>query len=190
MTYIKYGFLTILNLLFTLFAVIVAPFVATFADKDGNLPDFLAWFATFDASLDAGWKDGYFPRKNGPDYSVVAPKNIELWWLRTRWLWRNPAYGFCYWVLGTPFNPEDWTVETFIQEGNYTKFIARSKDGHFCIGYNGPLGSYKFGWKAWNYFQKLDENGKPVWNDKPWGPEWIAPISFSPNPFKAFSYKK
>jgi hypothetical protein len=184
MIYLKYAFQTVLNLLFTLFAVIVAPYVALFAGKDGWLPDYLKWFQTFDASLDAGWQDGYFGTFSAP------PTGWRLWWLRTKWLWRNPAYGFCYWVLGTSFKPEDWTVEQFVQDGNYSLFVARSKDGHFCISYNGPWGSWKLGWKAWNYFQKLDEQGKPVWNDKPWGPQWIAPISFTPNIIKALKYKK
>jgi hypothetical protein len=185
MVYLKYAFLTLLNLAFTGLAMIVAPLVALFTNADGYLPNWLKWFQTFDSPLDAGWRDGYFGTFTAP------PVGRQLWWLRTKWLWRNPAYGFCYWILGTPFTPEDWTVETFVKDGNYTKFVAWSKDRkHFCIGYNGPLGSYKFGWKAWNYFQKLDENGKPVWNTTPWGPDWLAPISFSPNPFKAFTYKK
>lgn len=184
MVYIKYAFLTILNLLFTLFAVIVAPIVSLFASNDGWLPNWLKWFQTFDASLDAGWKDGYFGSFSTP------PTGYKLWWYRTKWLWRNPAYGFCYWVLGTSFKPEDWTV-TFVQDGNYTKFIAWSKDRkHFCLSYNGRFGSWKLGWKAWNYFQHLDADGKPVWNDQPWGPEWIAPISFTPNFWKGFSFKK
>jgi hypothetical protein len=181
MLYVIY---TVLNLLFTGLAYVLAPFVALYCKDDGYLPKWLSWFQTFDAPLDAGWQDGYFKiLAPGP-----KPTGAELWWLRTRWLWRNPAYGFAYWPLGEVFDPKEWIVTKYESGADYTNFHAQTKDGRlWCVSYNGVWGSWKLGWKAWNYFQGMDEQGAPKWSDKPWGPEWRVPHSFTPNIIKGIT---
>jgi hypothetical protein len=151
--------LALLDMLFTLVSYPLAPLVAAFADKDGNLPRALRWFQTFDASLDAGWRDGYF--------SFHCPKRpFELWWLRTRWLWRNPGYGFGYYVAGIAFDPAAWRVVYFKTDGTSSTFIAT--DGrHFNIALGRSHLSLKLGWKAWNYF----EPDSRTFRATPWGPE-------------------
>jgi hypothetical protein len=170
---VVYAILTLINLLFTVFAVIAAPVVAAFCRRDGWLPNWLAWFQTFDAPLDAGWRDGYFGLFASP------PTGFALWWLRTKWLWRNPAYGFCYWPLGIDFVPADWVIVNFIRHADGTcDFHARTKDGRY-FNIMTATGT-KLGWKAWNYFEGLDERGNPKWKSSPWGPQWRAPICFTP----------
>src|SRR5574339_517542 len=75
--------------------------IAIFANSDGWLPSQLKWFQTFDAPLDAGWRDGYrsYQQPVGP---------FSRFWQRTKWLYRNSAYGFSYWALGRKFDPAQW----------------------------------------------------------------------------------
>jgi hypothetical protein len=167
-----YVLLTLLNLVFTGFAYVLAPVVALFCRADGWLPKWLAWFQTFDASLDAGWRDGYFP-------VTGTPTGRARWWLRTKWLWRNPAYGFCYWAIGINFVPADWEIVSFVRHDDGTcDFHARTKDGRY-FNLMAATGT-KLGWKAWNYFDGLDEAGQPKWKTSPWGPAWRTPICFTP----------
>lgn len=171
MIYFMYAVFAIISLLFTLFVWVFSIPLALLANKDGNLPGFLYYLQTFDASLDAGWKDGY----DGFD------PNDPLWKNRAKWLRRNPSYGVDYWLLGMHFDPTEWTVEKF--DTNW--FIATHNGGLFNRCYFGPKGQMKLGWKAWNYFlNKFDEKGNPVWDTKPFGPEWRVPFCFSINPFK------
>lgn len=180
----RYLAFTVLNLLFTALAYVLAPVIALFCRDDGYLPRWLSWFQTFDAPLDAGWRDGYFTPNGVP----TERSSLWLWWMRTRCLWRNPAYGFAYWPLGETFDPEEWIVTTFVLGSDYTRFHARTADGRlWCVSYNGAWGSWKLGWKAWNYFEGMDEQGAPKWSSKPWGPEWRIPHSFTPNIFKGIA---
>jgi hypothetical protein len=173
-----YAFLTLVNLLFTALAMVLAPIVALFCKNDGYLPNWLAWFQTFDAPLDAGTRDGY------PGFDPSGSR----WWNRTKWLWRNPAYGFAYWPLGQTFDPAEWIVTKFESGANYTNFHARTRDGRlWCVSYNGAFGQWKLGWKAWNYFDGLDEQGDAKWRSAPWGPQWRVPICFTPNVFKGIA---
>ena len=129
----------VLNLVFTLVAYVLAPVVALFCKDDGYLPGWLCWFQTQDAPLDAGVRDGY------PGFLTTDSK----WWNRTKWLWRNPAYGFCYWPLGIPYIPEDWVIDVCARDsqGNLTEFKAHTKDNrYFC---NTNSSGLKLGYKVW-----------------------------------------
>jgi len=141
-----------------------------FCDENGNLPNWLSWVGTFDATLDSGWKDGY----DGFNPSDPKFKN------RVKWLYRNTSYGFSYWVTGIKFDPKDWTIHKSVDTPTKTLFIATSSQGYFNITYHGKWGEYKLGWKAWNYW--LSDQNK--WKDAPWGPEWRTQYVCSPNPFK------
>jgi phage pi2 protein 07 len=115
--------------------------VVLFADDAGNLPKCLKYFQTFDNTLDAG-----------------TNKFSSRYLNRVMWLMRNPAYGWDYYVFGLKWNKDDWTVKKFTTDGTTTTFFATSKNGAFNFYYEGKFGKWKFGWKAWNYFQK-DTNG-------------------------------
>lgn len=142
-----------------------------------RLPKWLAWFDTFDASTDAGWRDHYFTDKYTVDN---PPKYWRRKWYQVKWLYRNPAYGFSYSVLGINMDVKQW-------EYTYTKYtdgdlwLALSKDGHFNVAYGGKWGSYKLGWKAWNYFDSSTQQWKPNYQ---WGPKMRTQCVFSVNPIK------
>lgn len=133
----------ILNVLFTyLIAYPLSPILPLFCRADGYLPNWLKYFQTQDAPLDAGWKDGYFP-------FVGTPTGWALYYLRMQWLWRNPAYGFCYWPLGLSYVPTDWVIDALTKDaaGNLTLFKAHTKDGkHFS---HTEVGGLKLGFKLW-----------------------------------------
>lgn len=139
------------------------------ADDDGNLPRALRWFQTFDASIDAGWKDGYFPADWGrtPSMRYVA---------RVLWLLRNPAYGVDYWLFGLTFNTSSWRVLADIERDDLVLFFALGNG--LNLYYHGRFGEAKLGWKAWNYWQGN------AWRKTPWGPAWRVPVCATYNPFK------
>jgi hypothetical protein len=146
-----YPFYALLSLLFTALAFFLAPVVAAFCGGDGNLPSWLRWFQTFDATLDAGWKDNYFPVSG-------VPAGWELYWLRTRWLWRNPGYGFDM-ALGVQFVPGQWMVRKW--DGNV--FFATTSCGAFNYERSSPI-RIKLGWKAWNHFNPANGTfDNPAW---------------------------
>lgn len=139
-----------------------------FANKDGWLPRWLSWFQTFDASLDWGWQGGTF-----------SP-SMSQHWDRMKWLFRNSAYGFSYFVTGIPMDTSRWTVRRFVDTPETVLFWATSTDGYFNLYYHGRLGMVKLGWKAWNYWDAERQR----WKTEPWGPEWRTQIVLSINPFK------
>lgn len=168
---IAWVLLALADNLFTLVSFPLAPLVAAFADSDGNLPRALRWFQTFDASLDAGWKDGYFTHTG-------TPTGVALWWLRVRWLWRNPGYGFGYYPVGIAFDPAAWRVVHFSTDGTSSTFIAT--DGrHFNIELGRSWLSLKLGWKVWNYF----DAGSGSFRSTPWGPEMRTMICSTVRPW-------
>jgi hypothetical protein len=141
MKYTQYTLRTILQLVFTIVAYVLTPFIVPLCDDKGNLPVWLSWFQTFDASCDAGWQDGYFA-------VTGVPTGYKLWWLRTRWLWRNPAYGFCYGPLGIAYDPAQWVIDE-IQTNGATLTLLRAHtidNKYFC--YTDSSGA-KFGYKLW-----------------------------------------
>lgn len=151
-----------------------------------KLPKWLSWFETFDASLDAGWIGGYFAPKGH-----YTPDSIPSFWRRKyyqwRWLNRNAGYSFSYYPLGIAMKKETWTIKTWKRvpgtggSKGYQLFIATSSDGYWNINLQGKYGTYKLGWKAWNYW----DWEKEVWyvDNKPWGPEWRTTLVMSVNPF-------
>ena len=89
MIYIVYTFLAIIQLIIDIVSYPLAPLVALFCDKNGNLPSWLSLFQTYDNTCDGD--DGY------KEEHRFFPKNangFQRWANRTGWLWRNPAYGF------------------------------------------------------------------------------------------------
>lgn len=89
MIYIKYILFAIVQLLIDVVSFPLAPLVALFADKDGNLPKWLSLFQTYDNTLDGD--DGY---KQEHRFFPDNANAFQVWANRTGWLWRNPAYGF------------------------------------------------------------------------------------------------
>ena len=86
------------------------------------------------------------------------PPSISQHWDRAKWLTRNSAYGFSYFAMGIPMDAARWHVHKGVNGPTKQLFWATDDAGHFNFYYHGPLGMYKFGWKAWNYWDidKMD----------------------------------
>lgn len=143
--------------------ILCVPLAMT-ADENGNLPKYLSWFQTFDATLDAGWKDNY------DGYNPNSP----LWWNRAKWLARNPGYSFDYYPLGIAWVQSDWKCLVFTETDTTTVFFA--VDGkHFNFLFDNGYLKLKCGHKAWNLF----DNPTKTFMPGPWGPAMRIPFCFS-----------
>jgi hypothetical protein len=151
----------------TLVAWVFAPAIALFADGDGWLPKFLFWAQTQDADLDTGWRIGLFGGIKPP---YTAPSHLGRWWYRTRWLWRNPAYGMSYYVLGIPWKKEEWAYVAGrpLVNGAPVYFKAgRRGDKWESVLDEERLFLKKRGYKTWWYydFSKPLDFTKPLFTD-------------------------
>jgi len=141
------------------FNLFVNWWAALFADDDGWLPNWLKWAQTFDASLDTGWKDKW-------------PKSNSLWWDRTKWLYRNSAYGWSYYILGCRWCAYHWLVVTNRADLVYMKSV----EGYFYYYRDFGVIQIKLGWKASNMY-----SGERERFEGKWGPEYRIPIVVSVN---------
>lgn len=154
MMFLAYPFLAVASVLFAALTMILAPLLALFVGKDGNLPGLLRLFQTFDATCFEGRQ---------PQYGFTGSD----WWVACRWLWRNPGYSLDRQVLGCAFDPAQWRVIAYRPDGSL--FIAIGPGGRFNLC--GRIGlRFKFGWKAWNMWDDAR------WKTQPWGPDWRIPI--------------
>lgn len=171
--FLIYPFLAFASLLFAGLTMVLAPALVLFADASGNLPGRLALFQTFDATLDAGWRDGYFGSWQAEG---AVPTCWRLWWLRTRWLWRNPGYTFDYTVLGCAFDSSEWhVIRCEVPANGPVSFFTIGPSGRF--NWMGKIGRFqvKLGWKAWNMWDSTASK----WKAEPWGPELRIPLCAS-----------
>jgi hypothetical protein len=166
----------LLDTAFTLISFPLAPLVVLFTNSAGYLPAWLTWFQTFDNSLDAGWKI----QGNFGDYLTtgIAPTGILLYWYRVRWLWRNPGYGFSYYVVGIAFDPTAWRVLAYSSDGANNTYLAT--DGRrFSLEIGRAWCSLKLGYKTWGYYNASAK----TFNDIPWGPELRTMICATVRPW-------
>lgn len=136
---ILWPFMAICSWILALLTMILAPALALTAGRDGNLPWFLRYFQTFDATLDEGRK---------PQYGFTGSD----WWVRTRWLWRNPGYGFDYYLLGIRYDVAAW----HIVRNDDKMFFAYSKSGAFNLTTKQGKWRLKLGWKFWNHIESTN----------------------------------
>ncbi|QZA80226.1 DUF7338 family protein [Deefgea piscis] len=85
-------FLAVMDVLFTVLAMLLAPVIALFVRRDGYLPRWLWWFQTPDSRMDGCNGDAGF-----------CASHTASWWTYVLWQWRNPAAGFSFW-LGQTFD--------------------------------------------------------------------------------------
>ena len=156
--FLIYPFAVLLSIFFWLTAMFPMNFIcAALVDKNGNLPRYLSYYQTFDSSI--------------PNDSYLAALT---------WLYRNPTYGFDYFLLGASWVAQDWKVWKYSSTSTTDLFIAYTSSGLFNIYYCGFWGTYKLGWKAWNFYvPKLNQFSGT------WGPSGKVPLCFSPIPFKS-----
>jgi len=166
MIYIKYIFLATLQLFIGLVSYLLAPFVALFCNKDGNLPEWLSLFQTYDNTCDGD--DGY---KEEHRFFPENANVFQVWANRTGWLWRNPAYGFDM-LLGCNCKIGDMLIisgDRDTGDGPYHAGVCEWKlyrDGKlvaFQWYYVGNFSTTKClrvnaGWKLWNA-EELTEKG-------------------------------
>jgi|GEM_PF-2866574 len=208
----KWVFLGPLDLIFNLFCVLFANWWVIFLARpvvkgdwlyheakpqwqglEEKLPNWLSWFETFDASLDAGWIGGYFAPKD-----KYSKDNMPSFWRRKyyqwRWLNRNSGYSFSYYPLGVPMDKSKWTIHKWVRnfgtdsDKGYQLWIASSPEGYWNINLQGKYGTYKLGWKAWNYWDR--ELGTWYKGNEPWGPDYRTSIVMSINPFNRKKIEK
>lgn len=155
--------------------------VAACADEEGNLPRFLSWFQTFDATLDEGMharRREVQANLGGQDWADFNPYPwtwFDRYKNRALWLFRNSAYGFDYYVFGLRWDPAEWRVIRYFDRDDLTLFIALGRG--FNVYYHGRWGMVKLGWKAWNTFDGAGFS-------RQFGDGTCIPIVFSLSPFK------
>ncbi|MCX2696406.1 DUF7338 family protein [Ochrobactrum chromiisoli] len=91
-TFLKWVIFGLLLLGLKVFAVILSPALALWSVLAGRtiLPYPFSLFHTHDDDLDGGQHQLGWPQVS----------SFKLWWQRTKWIARNPAYGFAAHVLG------------------------------------------------------------------------------------------
>jgi hypothetical protein len=131
---LKWWLLIPASIAFTLLGVALAPVLPLFAvqrsvywssSPQWMLPRWLDWFNTPDDNLDAGVRCGFFDAKWGTYIN------------RVRWLLRNVAYGFSWFVLG------GWIEGEVSQRPFLGGTLYTTADGHW--GFTNAY--FKIGWK-------------------------------------------
>jgi hypothetical protein len=131
---LKWWLLIPASIAFTLLGVALAPALPVFAvqrtvywssSPQWMLPQWLNWFNTPDDNLDAGVRCGFFDAKWGTYIN------------RVRWLLRNVAYGFSWFVLG------GWIEGEVSQRPFLGGTLYTTTDGHW--GFTNAY--FKIGWK-------------------------------------------
>lgn len=185
MIYIKYVVFAVISLLIDIPSRFIFNWIVVlFADKDGNLPKYLYWFQTFDATLDEGRNARRTEIANnwGNNWDTYNPDPktwFEIYKNRAFWLFRNSTYGFSYYLLGMDIDYDNWEVKKYVETDREVIFYAVAKDGKgFNFRYAGKYGTYKLGWKSYNTYDKT--NGK---FGKRFGPLDRIPCVISVNPF-------
>lgn len=89
-----YWLLLIPHFIVAIVAMIIAPILPMFAIGKDELPSWLSWFQTPDASIDG---DSAFQDKQKNPFIQSLPGYIR----RVFWLWRNPSYGFDWSIMAT-----------------------------------------------------------------------------------------
>lgn len=147
MMFLLYPFYAAASIFITLFSCVFCNWwLPLFANAQGNLPKYLYWFQTFDNTLDAAIQGGLVP-------AAWANSKWKRYWARVYWLYRNPAYGFDYFLLGRDFNPSQCDLITFKQnESTIVFYCINGKRTYFNFYYSNSWCILKFGWKAWNSF--------------------------------------
>lgn len=198
----------VLNLLFEVFALLFCNWWVVFFARpiktdnflyyvgdpefqgiEQTLPRWLKWFDTFDASVDAGWAGNYFTEKGTYNRNNL-PSYWKRKWYQIRWLYRNCAYGFAYWLLGTKIDTSDWIIHKCdYQPGKKFIFFAYNSQGYFQFIVRLPRGGLNFGWKILNYYSLERREWYHIETGQPWGPEWRTMHVISFNPFKKHTIK-
>lgn len=121
------------SILFTVLCYLTNPIVLLFCDENGELDGFWHYWQTWDNSCNpsdlvkilpswlTGWYSHYdevyasvgelaemgrgrwYTECQDPDFTLL--ERLERYICRCYWLYRNSAYGFCFYLLGVDFDP-------------------------------------------------------------------------------------
>lgn len=163
--YLRYVFYAVVALVgFVVTYVLALPMAAlSVALGRPTLPGWLALMHTNDDDLDGGQHQLGWPPKKG--FGLVLQ--------RTKWIWRNPNYGFNDRVLGLPTDGLEVVYETASNpnpaaihwdgHNGYRKIIWR-RDGRYYFSYRRdiPLWGKRF-MKVWLGWQYDDKNNDGVY---------------------------
>ncbi len=150
--YARYVLFTALSMAVNILAYLLSPFLAAYSVRRGIdvLPYPLSLLHTHDNTLDGGQKQGY----------EIGGTGWKLWWQRTRWICRNPGYGFDAYILGFDHAgyvvlSESGPAPDFSEPRAFYSNRMRAADGklYFTWRRNIPLVSGHFLkiWVGWNY---------------------------------------
>lgn len=153
----KYPFLAVLLLLVKLLAIILSPILSLWSViKNINvLPYPFNLLHTHDNDLDGGQDQGY----------EIGVTGFKLWWQRTCWISRNPAYGFAAEILG--FKKEGATL-AYESKPVDTITWLKNGDSYFCVMVD-EKGRYFFCYRVLWGFKKLGFRTWFGWNNKAYG---------------------
>lgn len=136
-----------------------------------SLPLWLTLFDTFDAPTDAGWSDGYFNGSEIYEFRFPPFWRRKLW--QIMWLYRNPAYGFAYWIVGCKLDAANWVAKYDPAKDRFVAYNTRT--GHFNFSTSNPW-TMKLGWSIWNRYNVVDGTIR----DEAFGPVKRLPLKFTP----------
>ena len=137
----------------TAFCLITTPIAVLFTDKNGNLKGIFKYWQTYDNVVDSRFYvlekapklfrydfDKYYTESlinivldgvSKKKYITTLTKNklslkdkFKRYFCRVMWLWRNPAYGFDYFVFGRTINPAD-IKEKSIKDVGYLRYSRK-----------------------------------------------------------------
>lgn len=164
--YFRYAWMAPCSFVLNLLAYLLAPFLAALSMilRTSILPYPLNLFHTHDDDLDGGQHQLGWPQVSG----------IKLWWQRTHWIWRNPAYGFDAYWFGFPDSP-DARVVSDVTKGSFpskpeSRFVEIEAGGktYFSWRYKYPWNDsrHAYIWLGWTFraygtHWKLKVSGNP-----------------------------
>ena len=159
MKYIKWFFLAIADLLFTIICYITNPIVLLFADEVGNLPKIFLWWENWDDHLDIDWMidENHVPKFARYDFhkhykyhdpaeaekligeyrgyvdlldnNFTLKERLQRYVCRLIWLYRNCGYGFSYYMTGVDVYKSDVIRVKTEEKDGYTWYLT---DYAFC----------------------------------------------------------
>lgn len=151
-----------ISIFFTLLTWLICPILPLFvvykkvpwADEERPmLPGWLELFQTYEEDLDCGHRKGKY-------WKIDTSSKLQVYWSRVKWIRRNPAWGFQFYLLGC------WVKQPFVKYYNENEITdILQDDGYFCTRkiYNilGIKVYWRFGWKLFRYNKPCD-----IWKGK------------------------
>lgn len=153
-TFMKWVIFGLLLLAFKTLAVILSPALALWSvlARRTILPYPFSLFHTHDDDLDGGQHQLGWPQVAG----------FKLWWQRTKWIARNPAYGFAAHAFGFKFASSaevyslsrggfDWS-----KAGTFYSCVMIDAKGRAFFSYRSRFRLFGC-WVGWSYISYDDE---------------------------------